>query len=94
MMASVLQQAKEDSPVKTGRLKASGYLVQSKNGKTVNYEVRFGGQVIKGEFVDYAVGVEAKEPFLIPAFDRQKQSVLRDLNRRMDKLLEAASKLR
>ena len=60
----------------------------------MNYEVRFGGQVVKGELVNYAVAAEIKKPFLGPAFDQEKKMVLADLHRKMDKLLASAAKLR
>ena len=89
VMETTLQEAKAAAPVVTGRLRDSGNLVKTKAGKTMNYEVRFGGQT-----VNYAAAVEFKSPFLVPAFDRAKQTTLKDLHRKMDKLLKAASKLK
>ena len=60
----------EAQPIDSGQLRDSGQLVQTKAGNTINYEVRFGGKVVRGEFVNYAAAAEFKAPFLAPAFDR------------------------
>jgi len=95
MMEDVLRAAKKDTPVKTGRLRDSGRLEKTDFGATKKWEVKFGGISVRGKAVDYAAKVHFMDKqFLTVPFDKAKKSVLRDLHRRMDKLLESASRIK
>ena len=95
IMGDVLNDAKSETPVDTARLRDSGRREKTKSGSTKKWEVKFGGVSVRGKFVDYAIPVhETQKPFLVEPFDRAKPRILKDLHRKMDKLLRSASKLK
>lgn len=68
------REAKQNILIDTGRARRNTRVkFQNKNG------FRLGA--IVGTFVNYAIYIERKKPYLFPAFERARNNLLRDLRR-------------
>ncbi len=76
----VERDAKLNSPVDTGRLRASISHVENDFG-TNNPSIEIGTNVEYAQAVEYGTSKKAAHPFLFPAFNSNKQRILKELAR-------------
>ncbi len=76
----VERDAKLNSPVDTGRLRASISHVENDFG-TNNPSVEIGTNVEYAQAVEYGTSKKAAHPFLFPAFNSNKQKILKEIAR-------------